>query len=59
MGEGVIDGVDGVAAGLGGEVAVDVCCGGEGGVAKGLGDDGEGDAGRAVASSGVLRLVGL
>ena len=44
-GEGVANSLDGVAGGLGGEVAVDVGGGGQGGVAQGLGDNGEGDAG--------------
>ncbi|MCX5611081.1 hypothetical protein OHB39_26505 [Streptomyces sp. NBC_00047] len=44
-GEGVVDGVDGFAGGLLGEVAVDVGGGREGGVPQRLGDDGEGDAG--------------
>lgn len=41
----MVDGVDGVAGGLGGEVTVGVRGGGQGGVPQGLGDGGEGDAG--------------
>jgi hypothetical protein len=41
----VLDGVDGFAGGLLGEVAVDVGRGGQGGVAQGLGDHGERHAG--------------
>jgi hypothetical protein len=43
-GEGVVDGVDGFACGLLGEVAVEVRGGRQGGVPQGLGDHGEGDA---------------
>jgi hypothetical protein len=45
MAEGAVDGVDGVSCGLGGEVPVDVGCGGQGGVPQRLGDHREGDAG--------------
>lgn len=44
-GQRVVDGVDGFAGGLLGEVAVDVCGGREGGVPQRLGDHGERDAG--------------